>query len=97
MPYIFCSNTPQQNGVAERKDEQGTDEKSEERSSGAGLAQAYWAEAVGTARYLKNRSPTSALVDKTPHEVSRKKPSVAHLRVFGCNAFVHLPKEKRSI
>jgi hypothetical protein len=37
------------------------------------------------------------LDDKTPHEVwSRKKPSLQHLRVFGCDAYVHVPKENRS-
>jgi hypothetical protein len=41
-------------------------------------------------------SPSSALVDMTPHEVwSSKKPSVVHLKVFGHDAFVHVPKEKR--
>jgi hypothetical protein len=36
------------------------------------------------------------LVDMTPHEVwSGKNPSVSHLKVFGCDAFVHIPKEKR--
>ena len=46
---------------------------------------------------LKNRSPTSALVDKTPHEVwFGKKPSIAHLKIFRCDAFMHVPKEKRS-
>jgi hypothetical protein len=39
----------------------------------------------------------SALVDTTPNEVwSGKKPLVSHLKVFGCDAFVHVPKEKRS-
>ena len=53
--------------------------------------------AIDTTCYLKNRSPTSTLVDKTPHEVwSDKKPFIAHLRVFGCDAFMHVPKEKRS-
>ena len=52
---------------------------------------------VDTACYLKNRSPTLALVDKTPHEVrSGKNPSIAHFRVFGCDACMHVPKEKRS-
>src|SRR5271156_6868330 len=42
-------------------------------------------------------TPTSALVDKTPHEVwTGKKPSLSHLRVFGCDAFVHVPKDKRN-
>ena len=37
------------------------------------------------------------MVDKTPHEVwSGKKPSITHLRVFGCDAFMHVAKEKRS-
>ena len=35
--------------------------------------------------------------DKTPHEVwNSKKPSISHLRVFGCDAYVHVPKEKRT-
>ena len=35
--------------------------------------------------------------DKTPQEVwIGKKPSLSHLRVFGCVAYVHVPKEKRT-
>ena len=50
-----------------------------------------------TACYLVNRSPSSALEDKTPHEVwNGKKPSLSHLRLFGCDAYVHVPKEKRT-
>jgi hypothetical protein len=37
------------------------------------------------------------LFDMNPHEVcSGKKPLVSHLKVFGCDAFLHVPKEKRS-
>jgi hypothetical protein len=71
----------------------------EERSmlSGVGLAQEFWEEAVETARYLVNMSPSLALVDTTPNEVwSGNKPSVEHLKVFGYDAFLHVPKEKRS-
>ena len=65
--------------------------------SGAGLGQEFWAVAVDTACYLKNRSPTSTMVDKSPYEVwSGPKPFVAHLIIFGCEAFMHAPKEKRS-
>ena len=71
-------------------------EKARSMLSSAGLRQEFWAVVVDTACYLKNRSPTSALVDKTPYEVwSGQKPSVAHLIVFGCEAFMHVPKEKR--
>ena len=39
----------------------------------------------------------SDLVDKTLYEArASKRSSLAHLRVFGCDAFVHIPKEKRS-
>ena len=35
--------------------------------------------------------------DKTTHEVwNGKKPSLTHLRVFGCDAYVHIPKENKS-
>jgi hypothetical protein len=72
-------------------------EKSRSMLSGVGLGQEFWAEVVGTTCYLVNQSPSSALDDKTPHEVwSGKKPSLQHLRVFGCDAYVHVPKENRS-
>jgi hypothetical protein len=88
--------TPQQNGVAERMNIT-LMEKARSMLSGVRLGQELWAEAVSTACYLVNRSPSSALDDTTPHEVwSGKKPSLQHLRVFGCDAYVHVPKETRS-
>jgi hypothetical protein len=52
---------------------------------------------VDTACYLTNRSPSSMLVDKTMYEAwICKNPSHEHLRVFGCDAYVHVPKENRS-
>eukprot|EP00253_Pinus_taeda_P035892 PITA_35892 len=85
--------TPQQNGVAERMNKT-LMERARSILSGAGLGQEFWAEAVDTACYLVNRSPSSALEDKTPQEVwPGKKPSLSHLRVFGCDAYVHVPKE----
>ena len=46
---------------------------------------------------MVNRSPSSTLEDKTPQEVwTGKKPSLSHLRVFGCDAYVHVPKEKQT-
>ena len=71
-------------------------EKARSMLSGAGLGQELWEVVVDTACYLKNRSPTSTLVDKTPHEVwYGKKYSIEHLRIFECDAFKHVPKEKR--
>jgi hypothetical protein len=65
--------------------------------SGVGLGQEFWAKVVGTACYLVNKSPSSMLDDKTPQEVwTGKKPSLTHLKVFGCEAYVHVPKENMS-
>ena len=87
--------TPQQNGVAERMNK--TMERARIMLSGARLGQEFWAEAVDTVCYLVNRSPSSALEDKTPQEVwTGKKPSLSHLKVFGCDAYVHVMKEKRT-
>eukprot|EP00253_Pinus_taeda_P020752 PITA_20752 len=44
-------------------------ERARSMLSGAGLGQEFWAEAVDTACYWVNRSPSSALEDKTPQEV----------------------------
>jgi hypothetical protein len=52
---------------------------------------------VGTTCYLVNRSPSSVLDDKTPKEVwTGKEPSLTHLKVFDCDAYVHVPKENSS-
>ena len=65
--------------------------------NGVVLGQELWAEAVGTTCYLVNQSPSPALDDKTPHEVgTENKPSLQHLRVFRCDAYVHVPKENRT-
>lgn len=56
----------------------------------------FWAEAVYTAVYLQNRCCTRALQDKTPLEAwTVSKPSVKHLKVFGCICYVHVPDQKR--
>ena len=65
--------------------------------NGVGITQEFWTEVVDTAKYLLNMSPSSVLVDTTPHEVwLGNNPLVSHLKVFGCDAFLHVPKEKRS-
>eukprot|EP00253_Pinus_taeda_P024842 PITA_24842 len=72
-------------------------ERARSMLSGARLGQEFWAEVVETACYLVNISPSPTLEDKTPQEVwTVKKPSLSHLRVYGCDAYVHVPKEKRT-
>ncbi|KAK8926133.1 hypothetical protein KSP39_PZI018401 [Platanthera zijinensis] len=87
--------TPEQNGVAERLNRT-LIEKERCMRSWAGLGKEFWAEAVATANHLKNRSPTSAVKGCTPFEaIFKEKPKLAYARVFGCDAYVHIPKEKR--
>lgn len=61
------------------------------------LPKKFWAEALDTAVYLTNLSPTSNLPHGTTpfQQIWHIKPNVAHLRVFGCKCVVHVPKEKR--
>ncbi len=57
----------------------------------------YWAEAVHTAIYIMNRTPTAAVHGVTPEEkFTSRKPDLSHLKVFGCIAYVHIPDELRS-
>ena len=55
-----------------------------------------WGEVAMTAVYIQNRSPHRMLKNMTPEEAfSGKKPSVEHLRIFGCFVYIHVPKDKR--
>jgi len=65
--------------------------------SGDALGQEFWVEAMEISCYVINRSPSSVLEDKTPQEVwIGKKPSLSRLSIFRCDAYVHVPKEKRT-
>ena len=87
--------SPQQNGVAERA-MRSIVEKARCMLADADLPTEYWAEAVSTAVYLNNRSPTKAVKGMTPYEAwFGEKPDLSHLRIFGCPAMVHIPSQKR--
>ena len=63
--------------------------------SNAGLSKDFWAEAVNTACYLINRSPSTAIDFKNPEEVWSGAPAnYSHLRVFGCSAYFHVSDDK---
>jgi hypothetical protein len=80
-----------------KKDEQDIDGKSKVHAQWCRVRARILPEAVGIACYLVNRSPSSVLGDKTPQEVwTSKEPSLTHLKVFGYDAYVHVPKENRS-
>ena len=73
--------TPEQNGVSERLNST-LIESARSMLIHAKMPLKFWAEAVNTAVYLHNRSPTSALKGKTPFESwSGKKPNASNLKV----------------
>ena len=87
--------TPQQNGVAERMNRTLV-ETTRSMMSDAKLPKRFWAEALSTAVYLRNRCLTKAVMEKTPYQAfTGEKPSVSHLRVFGCVAYAHVPSDER--
>lgn len=88
-------HSPQQNGVAERKNRTLV-EAARSMLSHAKLPKMYWAEAVATAAYIQNRLPTSVLKQETPYERwCEKKPDLSHMKVFGCVAYAHIPAQER--
>lgn len=88
--------TPQHNGVAERMNRT-IGERIRCLLSHAKLPKSFWGEAMRTAVDLINLSPSVPLKGDVPEKVwMRKDVSYDHLRVFGCRAFVHIPKDERS-
>ena len=80
--------TPQQNGVAERKNrtliEMARTMLDEYKSPFN-----FWAEAVNTACHASNRLFLRKVLNKTPYELLTKtKPNIKYFRVFGCKCFV---------
>jgi hypothetical protein len=103
---MFCSDhgikrqltaayTPQQNGVAERKNRTLMD-MVRSMIAGRNVPKVFWPEAVKWATHVMNRSPTLSVKDITPEEAwSGEKPAVHYFRIFGCLAFVHVPDSQR--
>jgi hypothetical protein len=87
--------TPQQNGVAERKNLTLMNIKRSLLREKC-LSNLFWVEVVACSVYLLNRSPTTSVKMKVPQEAwSGTKLNVVHLRTFGCIAFAHIPSELR--
>ena len=60
----------------------------------SGLPPRFWAEAMTTFMYLRNRTPTKANDGMTPYErFYGMKLDVGHIRTFGCVVRVTLPRE----
>ena len=59
------------------------------------LPKNFWAEVVACTTYLLNQCPSKSVKNMTPQEAwIGYKPSVSHLRIFGCIAYAQVPKTK---
>jgi len=57
--------------------------------NGKGLPNYFWAKTINTTVYILNRSATKSVEGKTAQEAyNRKKPLVAHFKVFGSERFI---------
>ncbi|GJR52730.1 ribonuclease H-like domain-containing protein [Tanacetum coccineum] len=91
------ARTPQQNGVAERKNRT-LIEAARTMLADSKLPTTFWAEAVNTACYVQNRVLVTKPHNKTPYELFLgRKPTLGFMRPFGCpvtilNTIDHLGK-----
>ena len=84
---IRAPHTKEQNGSAERSGKTLID-SSRSMLSTSNLPLHLASETYVTAGYLLNRTPTRSISWKTPFEMAYyKKPSIAHLKIYGCRAY----------
>lgn len=90
--------TPQQNGNSEQSGHL-IILKARALRVGANLPDRLWPETVQAAVYIFNRTPSRRLGWRTPFELLHgKKPSVSHLRVYGCKAYAldkNIPRNEK--
>ncbi|WVZ84977.1 hypothetical protein U9M48_031942 [Paspalum notatum var. saurae] len=90
--HLTAPYFPQQNGVIERRN-QTVVGMARSMLKAKGMPAAFWGEAVSTAVYILNRSPTKSLENKTSFEAWHgRKPDVTHLRTFGCIGHVKVTR-----
>ncbi|GJU70854.1 retrovirus-related pol polyprotein from transposon TNT 1-94 [Tanacetum coccineum] len=76
--------TPEQNGVAERKNRT-LIEAARTMLNGSVLSKHFWTDAVRIACYTQNRSIIVKRHDKTSYEIFRERiPDISYFHVFGC-------------
>lgn len=90
VPYC-----PEQNGKIERE-MRTVVESARSMLASSGLGKHLWAEAVNCAVYVLNKTGTSSVSNKTPYTLwTNKIFDINILKVFGSDAYIHIPKQSR--
>lgn len=98
--HSSCVDTPQQNGIAERKNKHLL-EVVKALTFTMAVPKTFWGEDVLIATYLINRMPSRVLNFKTPLDTLKNSYPLSKLfcplspKVFGCVAFVHVHNQNR--
>ena len=88
------SHSPQQNVVAECMNRTLL-ESSRAMMYHAGFSTAFWAEAINTAAFIRNRLMTATSGQSAYERWHGKAPDVSHFWVFGCIAYAHVLEAER--
>ncbi|GKA89553.1 retrovirus-related pol polyprotein from transposon TNT 1-94 [Tanacetum coccineum] len=90
---FYSPYTPEQNGVAERKNRIPI-KATRTKLNSLVLFKHFWTKAVRIACYTQNRSIIFKRHDKTPYEIFRERiPDISYFHVFGCHVFIHNHKD----
>ena len=93
---LTCPNTPQQNGVAERKNRH-LAEVCRSMLHARSVPGRFWAECMRTTAHIINRLPQENMGFISPFQRLWKiKPQVSHFKVFGCMCYVFVPDHLRT-
>ncbi|KAL3690152.1 hypothetical protein R1sor_016461 [Riccia sorocarpa] len=93
---LTVARTPQQNGVVKRRNRILL-ERMRSLMIAANTPKSLWGEAVTTAIYLVNVTPTRANSGVPPYtKFFGRRPDLSHLRIFGCTAYMHVPSNERT-
>lgn len=93
---LTCAGTPQQNGIAERKNRH-LAEICRSMLHAKNVPSRFWAEYMKMAAHVINRLPQAKLGFLSPFQkLWNTKPTVSHFRVFGCVCYVFVPDHLRS-
>ena len=91
-----CPSTPQQNGIAERKNRHLFDVVCTLLLE-SHVPSRFLCEALSTVVHLINRLPSPSIGNESPfNRLYGHPPNYSNLRIFGCVCYVHLPPRERT-